>query len=114
MARDTSFHDYVVHDVLGEVPGIMSRGMFGGWGIFKEGLMFGLITGGELYFKIDDENIGLFESMDSYPFRFLKKGGKEVTLSYWNVSESVMEDREELMRLLGSSVDVAKRARKKK
>ena len=40
-------------DVFEEFGSITSRKMFGGHGIYHQGLMFGLITDDELFFKVD-------------------------------------------------------------
>ena len=59
--KDKSFHDYIVYDILGILTGITSKAMFGGWAIYKGGTIFGIIAGGELYFKVDDKNRLKFE-----------------------------------------------------
>lgn len=98
--RNHSFHDYVVYDLLEGVPGITSRAMFGGWGIYKDQVIFAIIIEGELYFKVDDSNRAEFERLGSHPFTYAKKDGKQVTMSYWLVPETVLEDREKLFDLL--------------
>ena len=50
---------------MGPVTG---RSMFGGFGIFMEGLMFGLIAYDEHYLKVADGNRGDFEDAGSGPF----------------------------------------------
>lgn len=111
MSRDLSFHDYVVHDALGEIPGITSRTMFGGWAIYKHGVVFGIIIESELYFKVGDENRAEFERMDSHPFVYEQKG-KRVTMSYWLVPEEVMENRELLRKLMEKSVALPRKKKK--
>ena len=39
-----SFHEYVIGDVLGHISGITSRKMFGGYGIYLDGVIFAIIT----------------------------------------------------------------------
>lgn len=109
--RDTSFRDYIVEDVLGELEGIAAKGMFGGWGVYHNGIIFGLILGDELYFKVDDTNRALYEALDSHPFTY-EKQGKTFTLSYWSVPEQVMEDKERLYDLVDLSVAVSKNKKK--
>ena len=110
MTRDRSFHDYVVYDLLGDISGIASRAMFGGWAIYKNGIVFGLILSGELYFKVDDSNRREFEQMESsHPFVYAKKAGKPITMSYWLVSGEILEDRERLYRLIEKSVSISRR-----
>lgn len=109
MARDKSFHDYVIYDVLGNVRGITSRPMFSGWAIYQDGVVFGIIIGTELYFKVNDSNRYEFEKIDSHPFSYTKGNGQEVTMSYWLVPEEIMENREVLARLMETSVIIGKK-----
>ena len=99
MPKDQSFHDYVVHDILTDLPAISSKSMFGGWGIYQHGVIFAIIADGELYFKIGDHNRAQFEAMNSHPFTYSKKDGKTATMQYWLVPEEVLEDRERLYAL---------------
>jgi DNA transformation protein len=95
MSRNEEFHEYVMSDVFAGIPGITSRAMFGGWGIYKEGKIFAIIVEGELYFKVRDSNRSDFESRGSHPFTYENKG-KKVTMSYWLLPEEIMENREAL------------------
>ena len=108
MPKNTEFHDYVVYDLMRDVPHITSRQMFGGWGIYRDGIIFAIITGGVLYFKTDDVNQKRFEEAGSAPFTYQNKG-KTVALPYWNVPERVMEDPDELFAWIETSCDVARR-----
>lgn len=72
------------------------RAMFGGVGLFRHGLMFAIVTGEEqLYFKVDDENRGDFETEGMTPFTYRGKK-RPVTMSYWQAPERLYDDAEEL------------------
>lgn len=43
MARKEGFLHYVLEEVMGDIPGISSRVMFGGYGIYKDGIVFAMI-----------------------------------------------------------------------
>lgn len=103
--RDKSFHDYVVFDLLEEMGGIKSRAMFGGWGLYKDGMIFGIITEGSLYFKVDETNKEEYKNFGSRPFTYQNKG-KEYAMSYWLIPEEIMEDRERLFELVEQSVTI--------
>ncbi len=111
MKRNTEFHDFVVGDVLGHIFGITSRAMFGGWGIYKDGVIFALIIGGVLYFKVGKENRAQFEKHGSKPFHYKNKS-KDVILPYWELPEEVMGDREMIETWIAQSAAVS--AAKKK
>ncbi|MFV9916055.1 TfoX/Sxy family protein [Rickettsia sibirica] len=65
--------------------------MFGGYGIYKSGVMIGIIKSNELYFKSDLSTYEYFQSFGSESFVYQSKG-KLVTLSYWKVLPEIMED----------------------
>ncbi|HEY4497059.1 MAG TPA: TfoX/Sxy family protein [Candidatus Paceibacterota bacterium] len=103
MKKDKSFHDYIVHDILEGIPNISSKAMFSGWGIYKNGKIFAIITDGELYFSArgerGDEVKKYLENLGSHPFAYNRKG-KLVTLSYWLAPEELFENREALYEFI--------------
>jgi DNA transformation protein len=107
---DIFFPDYVLEQ-LSAFGGVAVRRMFGGAGLFKAGLMFGIISEGELYFKVDDSNRADFEAKKSQPFVYEARG-RQVALSYWFVPEEVIEESAELMQWARKAFDVALKARK--
>ena len=113
MKKDQSFHDYVVYDLLKIIPGVTSRAMFGGWGIYKNGVIFALIADGELYFKVDEKTKPDFEKSGSHPFVYSQGNHKSTTMSYWTLPEKVMEDETELENWVNGSVKASQRSKKK-
>ena len=55
MKRTSEYLDYVM-EKLSPLGQIKSRAMFGGYGIFHEGVMFALIADDNLYFKVNESN----------------------------------------------------------
>jgi len=76
----TQFADHIV-GLLQEIGPVEAKSMFGGHGIFLDGLMFGLVTDQELYLKVDDENRSEFKKRDLGPFVYEGKN-RPITLSY--------------------------------
>ena len=107
---DVFFPDYVLEQ-LAAFGGVTSRPMFGGNGLFKSGVMFGLISDGELYFKVDDANRADFTAKKSEPFTYTARGRK-VALSYWFVPEDIIEDPDELRAWAVKAYDAAVKSRK--
>ncbi|MEK7143696.1 MAG: TfoX/Sxy family protein, partial [Patescibacteria group bacterium] len=95
MKRNTEFNDYVIYDLLGSISGITSRAMFGGYGIYKNGIIFGIIIDDILYLKVDVTNQKEYEKYGSSPFSYRNKG-KEIKMSYWEVPEEILENREKI------------------
>ncbi len=112
MRKDSEFHDYVLYDLLGDNLRITSRKMFGGYGIYLNGVIFGIIAEDVLYFKVDDSNQEEFVSRGSKMLTYLSKG-KEVPLPYWEVPADVLEDRGMLLDWMFTSVEVTIRGNKR-
>jgi DNA transformation protein len=93
MAISGEFLSYVLEQ-LAPLGGVTSRRMFGGAGLYCEGIFFGLIAGDVLYFKVGDENRADYETRGMQPFRpYADQPG--TSMSYFEVPADVLEDREE-------------------
>jgi DNA transformation protein len=61
---------------------VRARPMFGGYGLYLDGVMVGLLTGGEhLYLKAGPGNQAAFDAAGLPPFVYLRQG-QPVALSY--------------------------------
>lgn len=87
--------------------------MFGGYGIYHENVMFGLVAEDVLYFKADEETISDYEVLGLGPFLF-EKNGKMVAMSYYQVSADAMDSSSDLCEWAEKAYHVALRAKKKK
>jgi DNA transformation protein len=87
--------------------------MFGGFGVFLEGLMFGLVADNELYLKVDNQNRQNYEDLGLQAFSF-EKNGKEFKMSYYQAPEEAMEDAELLSTWASNAYGAAMRAAAKK
>lgn len=93
MKKDTSFHDFVVYDLMNRLSGISSRSMMSGWCIYSNKIRFAAIIGNELFFKIkDDEMKDKMKKFGSIQFKYKKKDKKVVTMSYWSVPEEAIDN----------------------
>ena len=75
---------------------VMGRAMFGGFGIFMDGFMFGLIADSDLYLEVDAENRPAFESAGSHPFTCEGKS-KPGPMSCWKLTEQILNDPKALI-----------------
>ncbi|MBW2941657.1 TfoX/Sxy family protein [Zhongshania aquimaris] len=94
MASQSAFISYLV-DQLQLIGPVVGRKMFGGYGVFLEGLMFGLIMEDTLYLKIDSDSKRDFEALGLPPFTY-PRGNKEIALSYYQTPEEALDDPEML------------------
>jgi DNA transformation protein len=110
----SGFLEYLLEDVLHDVKDVTARAMFGGYGLYKNGVIFGIIVDDELYFKADDKNRGQFKDRHSEPFTYEAKKGKRVAMSYWKVPADILEDPNVLPKWIDASVQASKRAKANK
>jgi DNA transformation protein and related proteins len=85
------------------------RRMFGGSGIYAEGLCFAIELKGQVFLKTDALSRAKFSAAGSAPFIYAAKGKSRPT-SYWSLPTAAHEDDEELRRWAGMGVDAARRA----
>lgn len=104
--------DYIL-DVLDHVGGVTARPMFGGFGLYRDGAMFGLIADDVLYFKVDTANQPDFEDAGSTPFTYHGKS-KPVQMSFWRVPEDVLEDADDARLWSLKACDAALKAKRAK
>ncbi|MFB0987702.1 MAG: TfoX/Sxy family protein [Gammaproteobacteria bacterium] len=115
MAISIEQREYVAHivDLLQFIGPVESKSMFGGFGMFLEGLMFGLVAGNELYLKVDTQNLQDYEDLGLQAFSF-EKNGRQFKMSYYQAPEEAMEDAELLSDWASNAYGAAMRAAAKK
>ena len=87
------------------------RRMFGGYGIFHDGLMFGLVADEVLYLKADGKSSGEFETRGLGQFGY-EKNSKIINMSYYMAPEEIFDDPEEAKVWASLAFDAALRSRK--
>lgn len=70
---------------------IQSKRMFGGYGLYRDGIMFALVADDVLFLKADDETSGFFEAMGLGHFEYVKHE-KVVKMSYYLAPEEIFDD----------------------
>ena len=73
MKATSEFADYAV-ELLGAAGRVTARRMFGGYGLYCDGVMFALIADDVLYLKADDVNRPELERAGSAPFVYEARG----------------------------------------
>lgn len=114
MATKNEFVNYLL-ELLAPVGGITSRAMFGGHGIYKDGLIFGVVIDDGFYLKVDDVNRREFEARGLTPFIYeMKKTGKSISLGYYQCPEDALESAALMCDWAKSGVAASLRAAAKK
>lgn len=109
MSRE--YCDYIL-DQLAPMRGVTAKKMFGGFGLFRSGLMFGIIIDDVLYFKAGDSNRADYEAAKSEPFTYQAKG-KRVSLFYWTVPAEALDDETTLVEWAAKACEAAMAAKAK-
>ncbi|MFO1219064.1 MAG: TfoX/Sxy family protein [Burkholderiaceae bacterium] len=78
-------------ELLAPLGAARSRRMFGGWGLYVDGLFIALISGEALYLKADDQTRAAFERAGSEPFTYASRDRGMVTLGYWSAPDEAMD-----------------------
>ena len=111
MKGTAAFRAFALEQLSG-VLGLQARAMFGGVGIYSGEVFFALIARDVLHFKVDDTNRAEYEAAGAKPFK--PYADRAMTMPYYPVPVSVLEDAETLTAWAKRSIAVAKNARKAK
>ena len=112
MAKTDGFVEYTV-ELLEKLGPVQSRRMFGGWGLYLGGRIFGLILQGQLFLKADDVTKPDFQAAGGRPFVY-EGAVKPVETSYWTPPADAADDAYALLPWARRAVDAAARAALKK
>lgn len=110
MAVSESYRVFVLEQ-LGRVVPITAKSMFGGVGIYAEGLFFALIAEDRLFFKVNDATRPEFERLGMEPFRPF---GEDRSMGYYEVPADVVEDPVQLAPWTRKAIEVAGSAKRSK
>ena len=105
------FADYLV-ELLEPLGRVKAKRMFGGFGLYLDGLMFALITDDTLYLKADAGNRAAFAARAMPPFEYVRQG-KVVTLSYLAAPAEALEEPDDLVALARLAFAAALRGRRR-
>jgi DNA transformation protein len=108
MAVSDEFVEYVVEQLSGWDE-VSVRRMFGGAGLYRGGVMFGLIADDVVYLKVDDSNRDDFVAAGSVPFEPYPEKIKTTIRTYYEIPADVLENPSELARWADRSWIVARK-----
>ncbi len=111
MPSTKAFRDRMLGRLLPVGP-VEARSMFGGFGLYLDGLMFALIAFDRLYFKIDDDNRRDFVDAGAEAFSYQGKT-RRIEMSYWELPGAVLDDPAKLIDWAGRAQGAARRAKAK-
>jgi DNA transformation protein and related proteins len=87
-----------------------ARAMFGGFGVYLDGVIVAIVADDAAYLKADAVNRGDFEAAGSRPFTY-DGASRAVAMSYWEIPAEVLEDPDELRAWAAKARTASVRAR---
>jgi DNA transformation protein len=91
-----SFAEFL-REQLAPLGSVTMRRMFGKTGVFCNGFMFGMVTNGTLYFRVDVHNREVFKEAESLPPLNYEKQGSTIDLAFWCAPDRLLDEPDELV-----------------
>jgi DNA transformation protein len=104
LAVSESFRRFVL-DQLEELGDVTSRSMFGGVGLYRRGVFFGIIARDVLYLKVNDSTRAEYVRRGMAPFK--PYASRPTTMQYCEVPLSVLENPADLARWARKAIQIA-------
>lgn len=103
-------------DLFAPFGNVKLRRMFGAEGLFRDGLMFGIVYRERIYFKTSEESRQAFIAEGANPLYYKFKNAEGVLTSYYELPDRLYDDPDELTGWARTAFAVArnKSAAKKK
>lgn len=109
MAISKEFLDFI-EEILTPMGAVTTRRMFGGAGVFLDGMMFGLVADDQLYFKADADNAPQFDAAGLDYFTYQPAGKEAMQMGYRAAPEGALDDQDEMLIWARLGFDAALRA----
>lgn len=91
--------DDTLLDLFAGLGPVSIRRMFGGKGIYHDGVIIAVVIRGELRLKADAETAPQFADAGSTQWTYIgSRHGKEVAMPYWSVPDSAIDDPDEMAK----------------
>lgn len=107
----SSFHEFV-RELFAGLGQVQIKRMFGGAGVYADGLMFALLADETIYIKTDDTLKAALTEEGSGPFVWTPnkgpRAGESVEMSYWRLPEAALDDPELASRWAEKALAVAR------
>lgn len=84
-----------LRDLFEPLGPISARAMFGGHGLYFDGMIIGIIIQDALYLKVDEGTRARFEAAGSAPFVYDSRG-RTIEMGYWSAPEEALDSPEQM------------------
>lgn len=103
--------EYLAHvlELMQPTDAVTMRAMFGGHGVYIDGVIIGIVIENVLYLKTDDENRDAFAARGLEPFRYVTKEGETHVMSYHRAPKDGLDGSVDMAVWLRSAHEAALR-----
>ncbi|MEN9543255.1 MAG: hypothetical protein RLZZ598_88 [Pseudomonadota bacterium] len=85
-------------ELLSPLGRVTARSMFGGHGLYVDGLMLGLVANEQLYLKTDAQSLDTWCAAGCRPFSYERGDGKApIEMSYWTPPFDAFDDEHAML-----------------
>ena len=102
--------DDEIREMFAGLGPVTIRKMFGGKGIYHDGLIIAVVLSGEVHLKGDAESAPDLEAAGARRWTYEGKGGHKAAMPYWSVPESALDDPDEMAAWARKAFQAALRA----
>jgi len=99
-----------IREIFAGLGSVTIRKMFGGKGIYHDGLIVGVVVRGELMIKGDAESAPEIEAAGGVRWAYDGKN-RPVNMPYWTIPESALDDPDDLAVWTRKAFEAALRAK---
>jgi len=89
---------------------VSARAMFGGHGLYADGIIFAIVIDDTLYLKADEANRAEFAALGLEPFVYTSGKGEKTAMSYHRAPEEALENPDAMAHWLRSAMGASLRA----
>ena len=101
-------------DLFAPFGKVKLRRMFGAEGLFRDGLMFGIVYRERIYFKTNEDSRQAFIAEGASPLYYEFKNAEGVLTSYYELPDRLYDDPDELTEWARTAFAVARKSAAKK
>lgn len=98
-----------IEEMFEAVGPVAIRRMFGGKGIYAQGIIFALELRGDLMLKGDEESAPLLEEAGATRWCYEGRSGKPVAMPYWTIPDEALDDPDMMAKWARIALDAAMR-----
>ncbi|MGX5668155.1 TfoX/Sxy family protein [Rhizobium daejeonense] len=99
-----------IEEMFQAVGPVSIRRMFGGKGIYRDGVIFALDLFDEIMLKADNDSAPRFEEAGARQWVYQREGKSPVAMPYWSIPDDAYDDPDEMAKWVRLAFEAGLRA----